>query len=175
MKRKLENSIIEQAYRHYRIELYYYAISLCRDERLAEELVSDTFFKAMITYDTAVMDDKFKYWLFRVLKNQFIDIKRHENNTSAVTEKLDHSTGMPYVPDVLEQMLLNEQKKAVFNVVMKLKPESYREVIVLFYYSDFSINEIAAYLGQSEGAIKVILHRARKKLKIVLGGGNDEI
>lgn len=175
MKRKLENKIIEEAYKRYRIELYYYAVSLCRDSHLAEELVSDTFYKAMITFDTYVMDDKFKYWLFRVLKNQFIDIKRHENNTLTVKNRLDHSIEAPNKPDALEQLLLNEQKKEVFDAVMKLKPEIYREVIVLYYYSDFSIHEIATYLSQNEGAVKVLLHRARKKLKITLRGGNNEI
>ncbi len=174
MKRKLENNIIEEAYTRYRIELYYYAVSLCRDSHLAEELVSETFYKAMITFDTYVIDDKFKYWLFRVLKNQLIDIKRHENNTLTVKNRLELTMESPNTLDVLEELLLNEQKKDVFEAVMKLKPEIYREVIVLYYYSEFTIREIATYLEQDEGAIKVILHRARKKLKIELRGGKDE-
>lgn len=175
MKRKLENDIIEEAYTRYRIELYYYAVSLCRDSHLAEELVSDTFYKAMITFDTYVIDDKFKYWLFRVLKNQYIDIKRREKTAMTTFDMLDNSIDSLSTPDALEKLMRNEQRREVFKAIMMLKPEIYREVIVLYYYSEFSIREVAMYLDQDEGAIKVILHRARKKLKILLRGGNDEI
>ena len=68
---------MEEAYKKYHKELYLYALSLCRDETLAEDLVSETFYKGFIGSNRS--EENFKYWLFRILKNHFIDLKRKKH------------------------------------------------------------------------------------------------
>ena len=60
-----------------------------------------------------------------------------------------------------------EMRGEVTQAVLAL-PIKYREIIVLYYYEEFSINEISALTGVSETALKSRLQRARKKLKITL-------
>lgn len=62
---------LEKLYRQYANEVYLYAFSLCKNHHDAQELVSDTFFKALISLKQE--EEKFKYWLFRVCKNSWLD------------------------------------------------------------------------------------------------------
>ncbi|WP_353892437.1 sigma-70 family RNA polymerase sigma factor [Proteinivorax hydrogeniformans] len=78
----MEKDALEKVYKKYYKELYFYVLSLCNDHDLANDLVSDTFYKAFLTLDKP--DDSLKFWLFRVAKNLFIDLKRkkEEQNSS---------------------------------------------------------------------------------------------
>ncbi|MDZ7834401.1 MAG: RNA polymerase sigma factor [Alkalibacterium sp.] len=75
----MKSDAMDRAYRKYHKELYLYALSLCRDDELAKDLVSETFYKAFI--GSNVPEGSFKYWLFRVLKNHFIDLKRKDHES----------------------------------------------------------------------------------------------
>ena len=73
----MEKDILEQLYRKYYKVAFVYAISICGDISLAEDLVSEAFIKA----DISLPDDvpSFKYWLFKVCKNLWIDyIRKHK-------------------------------------------------------------------------------------------------
>lgn len=62
-------------------------------------------------------------------------------------------------------------RSEVLDAVMAL-PQKYREAVYLFYYEGYSIDEIAALTGRSGAAVSAHLSRGRKKLKIMLEGGN---
>lgn len=155
---------LEKLYRKYYRELYLYAFSLCKDYHLAEDLASDTFYKAILSFDLS--ESYIKYWLFRVCKNLFIDGLR-KNKEFSDTEGLDNISSSRETP--LDKLIDNEEKKKLYQLVMGL-PASYREVIILYYYCDFTIKDISQATGLSESNAKVLLYRARKKLKIQLEG-----
>ena len=57
---------IDEIYEKYYKELYLYALSLCREEELAKDLVSETFFRALLASNhPSINDESFKFWLFR--------------------------------------------------------------------------------------------------------------
>lgn len=62
-------------------------------------------------------------------------------------------------------------RSEVLDAVMAL-PQKYREAVYLFYYEGYSIDEIADLTGRSGAAVSAHLSRGRKKLKIMLEGGN---
>lgn len=68
---------LENLYIKYHRELYLYAFSLCKNYHLAEDLTSDTFFKAMISLDEE--SSYIKYWLFRARKKLKILLEEGEN------------------------------------------------------------------------------------------------
>lgn len=72
----------------------------------------------------------------------------------------------------LDEIVDNEERKQLYRLVIKLRP-SYREIIVLYYYCDFTLKEIVQITGLTTGAAKVLLFRARKKLKAALEGENE--
>lgn len=78
---------MEKLYMKYYSELYLYAFSLCKNHYLAQDLTSDTFFKAFLSLDRDVK--YFKYWVFRVCKNLYINYLKKEKVCSS-DNKLDN-------------------------------------------------------------------------------------
>ncbi len=152
---------MDRIYKEYHSELYYYALSLCQQEDLAKDLVSETFYKAFITSN--LPSGTFKYWLFRVLKNLFIDAKR--KNREVYQQDIDRkpaSDGFQESPP--GRLFLKERNRRLYALLLKLEPVRYREVLYLYYYGQLSIKEIAKTIQQSETHTKTLLYRARKKL-----------
>lgn len=160
----MKNDEFEIIYKKYSAELYIYALSLCRNHHLSQDLVSETFFKALLS----IVDSPghIKYWLFRVCKNLYLDYLRKNKYLQDIEIDLDKL----FVEDsTLDKIILNEQRRSVYYEILKLQP-SYKEIITLYYYCNFSLKEIAAIIGISQGAARTLLFRARKKLKVVLEG-----
>jgi len=161
----MKTNAMDRAYREYHKELYLYALSLCRQEDLAKDLVSETFYKAFMASN--LPKGSFKYWLFRVLKNHFIDLKRKNHET--LTMDAYHGS----LPDGLDKgpvkiFLQKERDQRLYQHLLRLEPETYREVLYLYYYEEMKIKDIAMTINQSETHIKTNLYRARKKLGKVL-------
>lgn len=161
------NDQLEKLYIKYHRELYLYTFSLCKNHHLAQDLTSDTFFKAYLSLDNDVKH--FKYWIFRVAKNLYLDFLRKEKEYSSENgfENILFSKETP-----LDKIIQSEEKKHLYNLVINLQ-ESYREILILYYYCGFSIKEISIARDITEAAAKTLLFRARKKLKIVLEGENE--
>lgn len=158
---------MEKLYIKYHRELYLYAFSLCKNHHLAQDLTSDTFFKAYLSVDDV---SYIKYWLFRVCKNLYLDHlkKSKEYNSESILERTLTNNETP-----LDKIIDSEKNKYLYNLVINLK-ESYKEILTLFYFCDFSIKEISRSMDITEGAAKTMLFRARKnKLKKEMEGENE--
>lgn len=149
---------MEKLYSKYHRELYLYAFSLCKDYHIAQDLMSDTFFKAYLSVDEV---SYIKYWLFRVCKNLYLDYLKKKKYDS-VDYQLAHTLKDDDTP--LDRLIANEEKQTLYKLIVNLKA-SYREVLILYYFCDFSVKEISRSVKISEGAVKAMLFRARNKLK----------
>ena len=158
---------MEKLYNKYYTEIYLYAFSLCKDHYIAQDLTSDTFFKAMLSLDDSIQ--YIKYWLLRVCKNLFFDYVR-KNRKLSIIDGLENSLQIEETP--LDKIIENEEKRNLYQHVMKLRP-SYREIIILYYYCDLTIKEMSCQTGLAESSVKALLFRARKKLKVELEGQNE--
>jgi RNA polymerase sigma factor (sigma-70 family) len=158
---------LEKLYIKYHKELYLYAFSLCRDYHLAQDLTSETFFKALLSLDGNIQH--IKYWLFRVCKNLFLDYAR-KNKEFSNTEGLEEILTIEETP--LDKIIDSEEKRQLYNLVLKLN-QSYKEILILYYYCNFTLKEISETTGLTEGTAKTLLFRARKKIKTALGGKNE--
>jgi RNA polymerase sigma-70 factor (ECF subfamily) len=158
----VKNDEFEVLYKRYSAELYIYALSLCKDHHLSQDLVSETFFKALLTIENS--QGYIKYWLFRVCKNLYLDDLRKNK----YLQDIDISINKLSVEDnTLDKIILNEDRRKVYYEILKLKT-SYKEIIILYYYCNFTLKEISSIVGISQGAARTLLFRARKKIKIVL-------
>lgn len=153
---------LEQVYRTYYHEIYLYALSLCKNTEEAEEITSDTFYKALLCAE--IQNDSIKYWLLRVSKNIFIDQARQKKRRP-VTSLED--IGSPSYDNVLERMIHNEDAKKLYNCILQL-PDRYRELIYMFYFMNYSLKEIAVFTKQSAGTTRTALCRSRDKLRSIL-------
>lgn len=152
------NDQMEKLYIKYHRELYLYAYSLCKDHHLAQDLTSDAFYKAYLSVDEV---DYIKFWLFRVCKNLYLDhLKKHRYNSE--DNHLIHAIKDDQTP--LDKLIISEDKHTLYRLVINLKA-SYKEILILYYFCDFSVREISSSTKTSEGAVKAMLFRARNKLK----------
>ncbi|MCF6464620.1 RNA polymerase sigma factor [Clostridium sp. Cult2] len=159
------NAQMEKLYIKYHRELFLYAFSLCKNHHLAQDLTSDTFFKAYLSLDDV---SYFKYWLFRVCKNLYLDFLKRDREYSS-ENNLEDTLSNSETP--LDKIIESEEKKYLYKLVINLN-ESYKEIFILYYYCGFSLKEISKSRNITEGAAKTMLFRARKRLKEKLEGEN---
>ena len=157
---------MERLYIKYHRELYLYAFSLCKNHHLAQDLTSDTFFKAYLSLDDV---SYFKYWLFRVCKNLYLDFLKQNKEYSS--ENILENT-LTDNKTALDKIIESEEKKHLYNLIINLH-ESYKEILILYYFCGFTLKEISMSRNTSEGAAKTMLFRARKKLRKELEGENE--
>jgi len=158
----VKNDELEALYKKYNSELYIYALSLCKNHHLSQDLVSDTFFKALLSMENKQL--YIKYWLFRVCKNLYLDYLRKNNRFQ--DGEIDENKFI-VEDNTLDKIILNEERRKIYYEVLNLQP-SYKEIITLYYYCNFNLQEISTIIGASQGAARTLLFRARKKLKEVL-------
>ena len=142
-----------------------YAYSLCKDHHSAQDLTSDTFFKAYLSIDEV---SYIKYWLFRVCRNLYLDSIRKQREYSR--EDISDKVQSPEV-DILDQIIETEEKRQIYDLVIRLS-DSYREILILYYYCGFSVKDISSNHSISVSSVKTTLYRARKKLRRELEEGN---
>lgn len=131
-----------------------------KDKMLAEDAMQDTLIKVYRNYDKFDGSNE-KTWIMRITVNVCKDYLR-----SAWARKVSVVEELNDIPDS-EQA--TKEDDTLIKAVMAMKPK-YKEVILLFYYQDMKISEIAKVLNSPEATISVRLKRAREQLKQTLGG-----
>lgn len=130
---------------------------------VAEDLVSDIFVKAWEKLHTYKIRKNvpFAAWLFRIARHTVIDAYRTHRGFEEVPEGL------------IDQDLFNkadtkigrDEMLRMVNQSMDQLPERYREVLLLSYMADLPYSEVARVLRLTEGAVRILKHRALKKLE----------
>lgn len=154
----MKKDVFEELFREHYNAAVLYTNALCRDFALAEDIVSNAFYKALISHDDTAT---FRYWLLRVCKNAVVDAASKKKRIVKLTE--DIADGY----DAAEEFILSDEYRALYRAIELLSDE-YRETITLFYFEELSVREIALLTEKTEENVKVILYRARKKLKALL-------
>lgn len=158
----MKKKSLEIVYEKYSQEVYLYAFSLCKDHYLAQDLTSDTFFKALLS----IKDDniEIKYWLFRVCKNLWLDNLKYRKRFSTNPLETSH---IPTEDNTLLKIINDEERRNLYMAILTLPPAS-MEVVILFYFCNMSLKNIAENLNMNPGAARTLLFRARQKLKTLL-------
>lgn len=155
----MNNKSLEKLYKQYAKEVYLYAFSLCKSHHDAQELVSDTFFKALISLNKN--DREFKYWLLRVCKNVWLDgIKKKKYLLDKPIEDILIISEI----DVFGSLIKDEERRIIYEAIQHL-PQTYKEIIILYYYCNMPLKEISEIMNISPGAGRMLISRARKYLK----------
>jgi RNA polymerase sigma-70 factor (ECF subfamily) len=150
--------------------LHAYAWTLTRHAAEAEDLVQETYLRALVRADRLAPDSNLKAWLFTVLRNLWLNQLRRLRRgpqLSAWDDELAEQVagGINDDPQVLS--LREEQRRAVRRALDRL-PGEFREVVVLRDLEDFSYREIADITGCPLGTVMSRLARGRQRLKSLL-------
>lgn len=157
----MENDILELIYKKYMKPVYLYLFSLCRSRELAEDLTQETFLKALCAVELA--EEYILPWLLKVAKNLYIDSWRKERDVLNIDEIILSDNE----EEILYQLIQREQNRRLYEAILLLD-EREREAVVLYYFAGISQNEISRQMNISNGNVRVILHRAKKRLRKML-------
>jgi RNA polymerase sigma-70 factor (ECF subfamily) len=152
--------------------LYGYAMTLTRNEAEAQDLVQETYLRAVQAFERLRPDSNLKSWLFTILRNIRLNQVRNGLAKPRVVEMDELSDGLRQFEDKSSKdplfLYLNKAKRADVRKAIEELPAVYREVIVLREFEELSYEEIAQVLDCPPGTVMSRLSRARERLKQML-------
>jgi RNA polymerase sigma-70 factor (ECF subfamily) len=147
--------------------LYGYALSLTHDRHQAEDLVQDCALRSLTARNIPPDDPAYRAWLFRILRNLFLDQVRHKKVAVWVAEDENTSSGMEYWQG-------EERFITVLNVRLEMAklPQAQREIIALIDFVGLSYAETAEVMEVPIGTVMSRISRARRMLLDAIGSSN---
>lgn len=139
----------------------------------SEDMVQETFIKALRGLNTFNELSNPKTWLFSIARNVAIDEMRKQKKEKDKQKRLSNSYEQSNIKSPEEIYRLNETNKEIYLVIQTLK-QNYRDVLILKGIKELSVKETADILHWSENKVNVTYHRALKVLERKLGGFIDE-
>jgi RNA polymerase sigma factor (sigma-70 family) len=150
------------------LSFVYHMLKSAKMEMLAEDLCSETFYKAYRSlHSFREVDASFSTWLYRIARNTVLSELRKQKTAHL---SLDDSTYIPSAPaeEAPEQRLLQGEKVTMVRDAINSLPEKQRSALILREYDGMDYQEIANILGQTVSSVKSLLFRARASVKAQL-------
>jgi RNA polymerase sigma-70 factor (ECF subfamily) len=161
---------VERAFRQEAVEhldgLYGFALSLCRDRVTAQDLVQETYLRALKAPRKAEPGPGMKSWLFAILHNVWRNELRRRRPVGYAEDAVEQIPSDD--PDPLDSVDRQQAGSRVLAAIDGL-PDPFREAIVLRCVEGFSYQEMAQVVGCPAGTIMSRLARARALLRRALG------
>lgn len=159
---KVTSSEFEKIYCEYFDGVYRYLLGLSGNRYIAEEMTSDTFFKAMQGIDNFKGNCQMKSWLCQIARNTYYSYLRKSKNVNLVNEIPE--TENAEEKSIEEQILKKDTSMKIHSVLHYLE-EPYKEVFTLRVFGELSFNEIGRIFEKTENWACVTYYRARKKIQ----------
>lgn len=138
---------------------YYLAYSYTKNEQDALDVVQDSIQKALQSLHTLQNEDQMRSWFYKIVVRTAIDfLRKHKRQQVMEDDKLVHLT--PQQIDTYENTDLE--------IALDNLPTVYREVVILRYFEDLKIEDVARVLDTNISTIKSRLYKALKLLRIQL-------
>ncbi len=155
----------EQLISSVRHKLYRTAYSYVRNEQDALDIYQETIYKAYTSLKKLKKPESFQSWIIKILVFKSIDfIRKESRHFSTGDEELFVELISKESTDYIDQSMdLSE--------AFKFLDPKYKTIILLRYYHDLSIKEIANMMNYPEGTVKSYLSRAQKQLRPILKEG----
>lgn len=156
-------------YEVYYRELYLYVYTICGNKNMTEDVLQETFLKALLALKDS--HTNMRAWLYLTARNFCYNLLKREKRLvyGEETGRADEEA-----EDLLEQILKKEQSRRLQSALGKLsKPQ--REVLMLQYFGGFRQREIAAMMQLTPANVRVLAHRAKKELKSILEVREDDL
>lgn len=167
IKTEREWKFFKLIYKEHRNEMFYRAYKILRNKADAEDIVQESFVSLIEHLDELMESEPHKTWYYimKTVRNQSYNLIKKRKRL--VENELEEN-----FEDIFEknmEMMIEEaeQESSITELLKSLKP-SYREVLLMQYYYEMSVKEIAEHLGKTQDNIRHISARARKKLKAML-------
>jgi len=132
------------------------AFLIVHDYHLAQDAVQEALweaYKSLYRYDKR-KGTSFRAWFIKIVTHRALNMVRRKKNTEEYLDSIDPGQ------NPLESILQKEKEQQIWRAIQMMTLK-HRSVVILYYYEEFSIAEIAKILGVLEGTVKSRLHKAR--------------
>ena len=136
-----------------------YALSLCLNEAMAEDITQETFYNAIKKIDTFKNDCKIETWLCSIARNIFLNSKRKKQ-----TENISDYPNLVAEISLEENVIKNENIKRILTEAVKLDTP-YKEVFYMKTLGDMPYSTIADVFEKTENWARVTYFRAKKQIE----------
>jgi RNA polymerase sigma-70 factor (ECF subfamily) len=146
-------------------QLYNFAHWLTQDKSEAEDLVQETYAKALRGFSGFQAGTNFRAWIFRILRNTFLTSRTGLKVAGQVEEELDALASVDPSP---EAILIGKADRSTVRQALQELSVPFREILLLCEVEEMAYEEIAQVLAIPMGTVMSRLHRARKALRALL-------
>jgi len=148
----------DQLYNTYYMKVYSFAVTLARNQSVAEEITQNTFFKAMVSYKQHRGESSEFTWLCAIAKNLLTDEQRAHRRFGEIDTEVAADNN-------IEQALVDEDMALCVHQILHGLDEPYKEVFQLRVFGELTFQKIGLILGKTENWARVTYHRARLKIQ----------
>jgi RNA polymerase sigma-70 factor, ECF subfamily len=146
--------------------LYNFAHWLTQNREEAEDLVQETFAKALKGFSSFQQGTNFRAWMYRILRNTFLTSRTGLKFAAAESLDLEGNEDiLPATSDTPESILLDQLDQQLLQRALDGLPIQHREILLLCEVEEMSYQELASTLAVPLGTVMSRLSRARKALR----------
>ncbi|WMI81789.1 RNA polymerase sigma factor [Anaerotignum sp. MB30-C6] len=153
----------EQLFELYKVKAVRTAYLMTGNKTLADDIAQETFVQCYLKIQTLKDPERFKTWFFKCLTRIAWKMASKEK-TAVPVENIFEFNNATDSEQVELDFLKKELSEEIMTVINTLDAKQ-RTTILLYYYNEFSVSEIATIMDCFEGTVKSRLHAARKNLK----------
>ncbi|MFE3575062.1 RNA polymerase sigma factor [Lysinibacillus sp. NPDC059133] len=152
----------ESIYNQYFRDVHSFVLSLSRNEKIAEEITQETFFKALKSIDNFKGNCKINVWLCQIAKNTYFTYldKQKRYATDDIPEEISENS--------IESIIVNKEETFHLHKVLHRLEEPYKEVFTLRVFGELSFKQISQLFEKTESWARVTFHRAEGKIQDLL-------
>jgi RNA polymerase sigma-70 factor (ECF subfamily) len=145
--------------------LYNFAHWLTQNREEAEDLVQETYAKALKGFSSFEPGTNFKAWIFRILRNTFLNSRTGLKAATVPLDLPDDDPALPAERQTPETILIDRANQQIVQLAIAELAVPYREVLLLCEVEEMSYQEIAIALVIPVGTVMSRLSRARRALR----------
>lgn len=155
-----ESDAFAELYARYLKPIHRYVRSQVDDQATAEDLTAQIFFKSLVSASGYRGEGSYRSWIFQIARNTVATWKAKRGSEVPVDEFPEDAASDEYVDAPVISLL---ERDALLETLEEL-PLAQREVVRLRYWAGLTTDEIARVTRRSSGAVRQLLHRARRRL-----------
>ena len=163
---------MEELYREYRSPMLRIALSVLRDEGLAEDAVQLAFLKLFQNFEKIPRGDcnKRRSFIVIIIRNTAIDLYRKRNREKVISFE-DLEAPLPARGELPEDLAVIREETEQLGACLAQMEEKYANLLLLRYYHGFPNREIAELLGMGQAQVAMGLYRGRQRLQKLMEKG----
>lgn len=156
----------EALYRKYLAQVYSFALYELRNVQEAEDVTAQVFMRALaglpgFREQAEPPQSSFRVWLFQIARNTLSNERRRRRRHPETPIELAEM--MPATDDVAREVVARDELARAWEAIDRL-PAPSRRAVVLRFVHEMSTREIAEVLGKTDGSVRVLIHRAVRRL-----------